>query len=261
MNGTSFIVDGNGSSYAGNFSLNSGTLIVGTSNDSASSSIFGGDVNTASNTIVTGYGNISGNLTLNNNAALLLLSDNANDNLYVNSLTLNDGSIINTNYTLTSLSNNSLPLMNVNTLNVSGDVSLLLNTNITNLDTNINNVNSTNLYDYGNSSSLVQYQVINASMVGIGANTQVTLKDLDGNTYSNTDALVYYDLTDNVGRVSFDILSTVQTNGIYVGYGLTEIEAFSGKTVTLNSTNASGNILNAKLTGDGSFTFTGNQST
>ncbi|MFV0482194.1 MAG: autotransporter domain-containing protein, partial [Campylobacteraceae bacterium] len=214
---------------------------------------------------VSGYGNITDTLNLNNNATLLALTSNASSNIYVENLVMNGG-VINTNTTINSLSQLDNPIFNVGNLsNIGSSVTLLIDLNTSILDTNISNPNSTNLYDYGNTNTTVQHQVVNASNVLAGNGSQVDIKHLNGSVSNDTVTLGLYDNLDQIGNATFGVTATMMDNGtsagIYIGYGLKEIEAFANKTVTLYSENATGNILNAKLSGEGGFTFTGSNAT
>lgn len=123
-----------------------------------------------------------------------------------------------------------------------------------------------NFYNYSNDPIVAQYAIVEATSSVTGTNQQITVVDenndpLDGQQQSWTirDA----GNTEAIGKATLGVIATVLNEtgkkGIYVGYGLKELEAYIGKTITLDSDDATGDdpILNAKLTGDGGFEFTG----
>ncbi|MDR3299812.1 MAG: hypothetical protein LBU43_07400, partial [Candidatus Accumulibacter sp.] len=80
--------------------------------------------------------------------------------------------------------------------------------------------------------------------------------------YINSDSVANAD-----GAAVFDYLAMIDGNGdgeegLCLGFGLKAIESYFGKTVTLDSTDSvavGGPLLNAQLTGAGSFVFSGSQ--
>ncbi|MDR2892520.1 MAG: autotransporter-associated beta strand repeat-containing protein [Deltaproteobacteria bacterium] len=123
-----------------------------------------------------------------------------------------------------------------------------------------------NFYDYaGASSSLYQKQLVDAGSVS-GSGSLLVLDTSDG-TDLTTGKQQIRDITDGantVGKATFDYIAGVGADGVYLGYGLSELEALDGQSVTLDSTGSSGGAtgtpsINAKLTGAGGFTFTGAQ--
>jgi autotransporter-associated beta strand protein len=64
-----------------------------------------------------------------------------------------------------------------------------------------------------------------------------------------------------VGGVSDGTVAGVPRAGIYLGYGVREIEAYSGRSVVLDASGASDPRVLAKLSGPGGFTFTSDRAT
>jgi autotransporter-associated beta strand protein len=143
--------------------------------------------------------------------------------------------------------------LTVGTLDVSGDVILDLSAN------EVGSIPTKNYFDYASTDQ--QHQIIAATTVQ-GDKDNIEFRpptsDIPQSQIITEGGL-------NVGTAKFNYDASLKKdgngteNGVYLSYGLTEIEANSGKTVTLDATGASVNppSLSAKLTGSGNFKFTG----
>ncbi len=181
-------------------------------------------------------------------------------------ITLNGGSLRILNNTT------SLPMLTVGTLDAiaASEVWLPISTSkvISVPDQTVSG--SLNLYDYADfTADNGSVQVVAATEVTSDATTLISLKDADGNPLGTEIVQDVKDPDDTgtlVGKATIDyagsIKNTATEKGIYFSYDLTQLEALSGQTVTLNSTgsNSVNKMLDAKLTGAGGFKFEGDQS-
>ena len=144
------------------------------------------------------------------------------------------------------------------TLDVSGSGTVMMD-----LDKQINTGigMSQSLYDYATAASSAQQKLVGATNV-IGSGTQLAWKNYAGEALNTPQTRALYDMTNTIeiGRATFDYHGTVKTDGLYMGYGLTQLQAFGGNQVILDSSGASSSpTINAKLTGAGGFTFSGSK--
>ncbi|MDR0407979.1 MAG: autotransporter outer membrane beta-barrel domain-containing protein [Campylobacteraceae bacterium] len=216
---------------------------------------------------------INTNVFQNFNGSIEL--SNARYNLFADnnySLVLNHGSsaIVNeSNSTLKdltfdggalNLNINTIPLplqimLSVENLNINGNGgSVIIEADLNSLVSDINQ--NSNLYDYG--LSINKQKIVNVTNNVTGIGTQISIDGLGNEDFA------YENITqdnDIVGKAVFGVIATTENDGIYLGFGLEEIESFENKTIELNSSSATNFILNAKLTGDGGFDFNGNNPT
>ncbi|MDR2790575.1 MAG: autotransporter outer membrane beta-barrel domain-containing protein [Campylobacteraceae bacterium] len=198
---------------------------------------------------------------------------NAKYDLFKNnsySLALNSGSFVTANENGSSLkdlifnggtlnlniNNISSPLqvmLNVENLNISGSGGkIMIEADLSPLVDNA--ARNSNLYDY--SSPLNAQKIVNAANGVNGVGTQISIDGFGGENISEN-------ITQNndiVGKAVFGTIAAVEHDGIYLGFGLEEIESFKNKTVELNSSTAANFLLNARLIGEGGFSFSGNNS-
>lgn len=114
-----------------------------------------------------------------------------------------------------------------------------------------------NIFDYADQAS--QLAVVKAGQV-TGQTGQIKLLDKNGNPVEQSDVV-------NIsgGKAYFSTAATVENSGglkgLYVGYGLTKVEAEAGQSVGLDSSSATSSDprLTARLTGSGGFSFSGDQ--
>jgi autotransporter-associated beta strand protein/predicted outer membrane repeat protein len=91
-------------------------------------------------------------------------------------------------------------------------------------------------------------------LVAAGAVTgsgDVTLTALDGSALAAATASVVQAGGGTVATASYSHAASKQTDGIYMGYGLSQIDIHAGKTLTLDNTGAADSTLSAVLTGAG----------
>ncbi|MDR3300787.1 MAG: AIDA repeat-containing protein [Candidatus Accumulibacter sp.] len=129
-----------------------------------------------------------------------------------------------------------------------------------------------NFFDYASLASNYQEYLVKATTVADDAQGQqlsLELIDENGNPALETEQVrdIHDASTNNVvGKAKFDYVATIigdETSppGLYLGFGLKEIESYANNSVTLDSSsaNASVPLLSAKLTGAGSFVFSGSK--
>lgn len=118
-------------------------------------------------------------------------------------------------------------------------------------------------YDY-DPAALYQTRLVAATNV-TGTPGGLTLQDASGNSLASDQAMTRktMDGTEHTGNATFDytalVDSTSSDKGIYLGYGLTQLESLVGKIVALDSSASAATTptITAKLTGAGGFTFSG----
>ncbi|OAM89175.1 autotransporter-associated beta strand repeat-containing protein [Termitidicoccus mucosus] len=94
----------------------------------------------------------------------------------------------------------------------------------------------------------------NVRLVAAGAVTgsgDVTLTALDGSALAAATASVVQTIGGTVATASYSYAASKQTDGIYMGYGLSQIDIHDGKTLILDNTSATDSTLSAVLTGSG----------
>ncbi|VEJ53598.1 autotransporter outer membrane beta-barrel domain-containing protein [Pragia fontium] len=96
-------------------------------------------------------------------------------------------------------------------------------------------------------------QIVTADKVN-GAGSQLGLTDDEGNTLEE-DIVIRLDQDSTpAGNAHYNYLAVVKDDGIHIGYGLRQLDAFAGQSVMLDNSTAVDNALGAKLTGEGGFT-------
>jgi outer membrane autotransporter protein len=155
-----------------------------------------------------------------------------------------------------NINNVSLPLqvmLNVENLNISGNGGkIMIEADLSSLVDNA--AQNSNLYDYA--SPLNAQKIVNATNGVKGVGTQISIDGFGSENISEN-------ITQNdniVGKAVFGTIAAVEHDGIYLGFGLEEIESFENKIVELNSSTAVNFVLNARLIGEGGFSFSGNNS-
>jgi autotransporter-associated beta strand protein len=190
------------------------------------------------------------------NATLKLASASSADvqqSSTIGDLITNGGTV---QFTTTEISPNAK--LTVDELDISGGVTLDLSTTITNGIVTLP-LSKQSFFDYADDDEYLQQQLIAAATVTSSSNTNNIKLNPHGNAQQTR---TINDGMDDVGTAKFDYTASLKKdgtgteNGVYLGYGLTEIEAFNTKTVTLDATGSTTNRLDAQLTGAGNFVFT-----
>lgn len=160
-------------------------------------------------------------------------------------------------------------ILTVGNLSTDGGGLVVLNGIETSIDAGI--ILEDSFFNYAESDAA--YQVL---LVGATENVSGSMLDVvDGNGNTLTDMMSRHieDASGQIGVAKFSAgistKTTGENQGLYLGYTLTEIEVFAGKKMILNATDSddstdsaakkTGDTISAKLTGEGSFTFTGNK--
>ncbi|SUB81376.1 Outer membrane protein IcsA autotransporter precursor [Pragia fontium] len=136
----------------------------------------------------------------------------------------------------------------VNNLDVSGGGELVVTT--PELLPNLLPPTGTSLFDQDD---YVYDQIVAADKVN-GAGSQLGLTDSAGNTLTDDIVIALNQGATAVGNAHYNYLAVVKDDGIHIGYGLRQIDAFAGQSVMLDNSTAVDNSLGAKLTGEGGFT-------
>ncbi|VFS62139.1 Outer membrane protein IcsA autotransporter precursor [Leminorella grimontii] len=163
----------------------------------------------------------------------------------IGGLTLNGGRI---EVDYSSTDHRPQGTLTVNTLDATGGGQLTITT-----PANLPNpipTSGTSLFDQDDN---VSDQIVIASTVnGVGSQIQVTQAD---GTPVAADTLVGL-VQDGVaaGNAHYNYFGAVKSDGLYLGYGLTQLDAFAGQSVILSNAGATDDKLGARLTGDGGFT-------
>jgi autotransporter family porin len=138
---------------------------------------------------------------------------------------------------------------------------------ISRIDTTVSE--HTSFFDYVDDPGNYQAYLVEADTVASGVGQQLKLIDFDPNgDGTSTKQVIRYidgDSPDNAaGAAIFDYVAMIDGNGVdkdglCLGFGLKAIESYLGKTVTLDRSSATTStpLLNAQLTGAGSFMFIG----
>lgn len=148
----------------------------------------------------------------------------------------------------TSIDNRPLGHLTVDVLDVRGGGSLAVST-----PANLPNpipASGTSLFDQDDN---VHDQIVAANRVN-QMGTQIAVTQVDGTPIA-ADTLV--GLIQNgiqAGNAHYNYMSAVKNDGLYLGYGLTQLDSFIGQSVIIENSNATDNSLGARLTGDGGFT-------
>jgi autotransporter-associated beta strand protein len=202
------------------------------------------------------------NVTSLEKATLQLTDESIADvqaNSAIGGLTTNGGTV---KFTTTEISPNAK--LTVDKLDISNGVILDLSATITNGTIVTTPSLKQSFFDYADDDNNLQQQLIAATTVTNNNNqNNISLKPPAGNTEQIREI---NDGTNQVGTAKFGYTAALKTdgsgneNGVYLGYGLTQIEVFNDKTVTLDATGSTTNRLNAQLTGNGSFEFTAGDS-
>ena len=179
-------------------------------------------------------------------------------NRTMNSLTMNGGTL---KFAVDSISPQGV--LTVGTLDVSGGGTVMMDLNKA-ITTVVGMPQS--FYDYAASATLAQQKLAGATTL-TGSETQLAWKDYAGNALGAVQTRALRDTIANVqtGVATFDYLGTVKNTdtqkGLYLGYGLTQIQAMGGRNVILDSSasTASAPAIRAKLTGSGGFAFGGSK--
>ncbi|WP_071825889.1 autotransporter outer membrane beta-barrel domain-containing protein [Phytobacter massiliensis] len=99
------------------------------------------------------------------------------------------------------------------------------------------------------------YDQIVAAQTVNGAGSQLALTQADGAPLGE-DTVVGLEQNGVVaGNAHYNYFGAVTDDGLYLGYGLTQLDAFADQSIVLSNAGAVDNKLGAKLTGDGGFTF------
>lgn len=96
-------------------------------------------------------------------------------------------------------------------------------------------------------------QIVQAAAVK-GAGTQLTVTDMSGASLSQGTVTTLVQNAHPAGEAYYNYAAMARTDGLYLGYGLTRLNAFHGQSLLLNNDNAADNNLGAILSGAGGFT-------
>ncbi len=125
-----------------------------------------------------------------------------------------------------------------------------------------------NFYDYADSDQTAQHTVVAVTGNVTAAGTRLDLTMYDGSAPASSPVTrSISDGSGTIGTAVFDYIATILDSdakkGVYLGYGLKSLDADDGKTIVLDSDDASGAtaVMNAVLTGSGGYTFTGSKAT
>ncbi|GKX60097.1 autotransporter outer membrane beta-barrel domain-containing protein [Leminorella grimontii] len=163
----------------------------------------------------------------------------------IGGLTLNGGQL-EVDYSGTD--NRPLGHLTVNTLNATGGGTLAVTT-----PANLPNpmpVTGASLFDQDDG---VFDQIVGASTVN-GVGTQIAVTDAAGAPVAADTVVGLIQSGTQAGNAHYNYFGAVKSDGLYLGYGLTQLDAFAGQSVILDNSNATDNSLGARLTGDGGFT-------
>ncbi|VFS48686.1 autotransporter outer membrane beta-barrel domain-containing protein [Budvicia aquatica] len=212
-------------------------------------------------------GNFTGQVTMNNgrfvlnndadNAlaqATLQLNTNGSTQLMGNhtigGLTLNGGQL---EVEFSRLNHLPEGLLTANTLDVVGGGNLAITT-----PGNLPNpipVTGVSLFDQDDRVFDVVVRATN-SVNGVG--TQIAVTKLDGTSVAPDSIVGLIQDGTTAGNAYYSYFGSVKGDGLYLGFGLTQIDAFAGQSVILDNSSAIDNALGAKLTGNGGFTIKAN---
>ncbi|WP_134531392.1 autotransporter-associated beta strand repeat-containing protein [Budvicia aquatica] len=184
-------------------------------------------------------------LQLNANGSTQLVGNHA-----IGGLTLNGGQL---EVEFSSVNNRPEGLLTVRTLDVVGGGNLAITT-----PGNLPNpipVTGASLFDQDDGVFDAVVKAID-SVNGVG--TQIAVTKLDGTPVVPDTIVGLIQSGTTAGNAHYNYFGAVKQDGLYLGFGLTQIDAFAGQSVILDNANAIDNGLGAKLTGDGGFTINAN---
>ena len=138
--------------------------------------------------------------------------------------------------------------LTVNTLDVTGGGNLAI-TSPGNLP-NLLPATGASLFDQDDNAG---DRIVAASAVN-GVGSQLAITRVDGTAVAPDTIITLTQGVTQVGNAHYNYFGAVKSDGLYLGYGLTQLDAFAGQSVILDNSNAVDNGLGAKLTGDGGFT-------
>ena len=211
-----------GGSFAGQVTMDNGRFIL---NDDAAS--------------------VMSNATLTLNwTADRLGSSKLDGNHAIGGLTMHGGQV-EVDYSTTD--HRPLGHLTVNTLNVTGGT--LAVTTPANLPNPIP-VTGESLFDQDDG---VFDQIVGATAVQ-GVDTQIAVTKVDGTPVAPDTLVGLMQNGTQAGNAHYNYYGAVKNDGLYLGYGLTELDAFAGQSVVLDNSHATDKTLSAKLTGEGGFT-------
>ena len=147
-----------------------------------------------------------------------------------------------------SIDNRPLGHLTVDMLDVSGGGSLAVST-----PANLPNpipASGTSLFDQDDN---VHDQIVAANRVN-QAGTQIAVTQVDGTPIAPDTLIGLIQNSIQAGNAHYNYMSAVKNDGLYLGYGLTQLDSFIGQSVILENGNAVDNSLGARLTGEGGFT-------
>ncbi|GKX54638.1 autotransporter [Leminorella grimontii] len=96
-------------------------------------------------------------------------------------------------------------------------------------------------------------QIVAAALVN-GSGSQISLVKADGSPVGLDTIVGLIQSGVTAGNAHYGYFGAVRDDGLYLGYGLTQLDAFANQSIILDNTNAVDNALGARLTGDGGFT-------
>ncbi|MCC8165177.1 MAG: autotransporter-associated beta strand repeat-containing protein [Planctomycetes bacterium] len=120
-------------------------------------------------------------------------------------------------------------------------------------------------YDYATAAEAGQEAIIRATGSVTGEHTLLDFIDTGLNSDGSKAVREVDDSSGRVGTATFDYIvgfyNDADRKGLYLGYGLAELAADDGKVMVMDSSisTASTPVINAKLTGTGGFTFSGDK--
>ncbi|MDL2330378.1 hypothetical protein LJC71_11675, partial [Desulfosarcina sp. OttesenSCG-928-A07] len=241
----------------GNVLTGAGTLAVNCTN-ATDTFIFGNTVGDAfTGTVNMRKGSISlddtNTYAVLQNAGLKLGADGSTtitQNRSIKSLAMNGGTL---KFDVESITPGGV--LTLGTLDATGGGTIMLDLNKAAVTTG---AKAQSLYDYATAASSAQQKLVGATTL-TGDGTQLAWKDYNGLDLGAAQTRNIEENGTNTGVASFDYLGTAKGDGLYLGYGLAQIEALAGQSVTLDSNTATAATptINAKLTGTGGFTFSG----
>ena len=184
-------------------------------------------------------------LQLNANGSTQITGNHA-----IGGLTFNGGQL---EVEFSNQNNRPEGLLTVNTLDVVGGGNLAITT-----PGNLPNpipVTGASLFDQDDG---VFDVVVKATGNVNGVGTQIAVTDVNGAPVAPDTLVGLVQSGTTAGNAHYNYFGAVKEDGLYLGFGLTQIDAFAGQSVILDNANAIDNGLGAKLTGDGGFTINAN---
>ncbi|WP_392564864.1 autotransporter outer membrane beta-barrel domain-containing protein [Orbus wheelerorum] len=181
-----------------------------------------------------------------NGATDKISSTQLTGNHTIGGLTMNGGQL---EVEYSSLDHHPTGLLTVNMLDVMGGGNIAITT-----PSSLPNplpVTGTSLFDQDDG---VFDVIVKATGQVNGVGTQIALTDINGAPVSSGTIVGLVQNGVIAGNAHYNYFGTVKNDGLYTGFGLTQIDAFAGQSVILDNANAIDNALGAKLTGDGGFT-------